>query len=100
MAEASPHSELAREIAREIAALRDDQRREYLDYDPAVHADHHQFIETLIQKQERRQRLWVHVRNTVIGAAVLGFLGLIAKLGAVGFEIFMQGLEAISAPRD
>jgi len=45
------------------------------------HEDHHDFIQEMIAKSERRQALWQRFRLSLVGAVATALVGLLALFG-------------------
>lgn len=48
------------------------------------HSEHHEFIERMIKKEERRQEIWDKVKAQVLG------WGIVAIIGSIGAWILGQ----------
>lgn len=46
--------------------------------DPKSHKEHHDFIEAMVQKEQRKQEMWQKVKTQVVG------WGVIAVIGSIG----------------
>lgn len=69
-------------IATAVTRLRDRQRIEYQDQDPAIHRDHHAWISIQIERERRCKERREKIINTAIGSACLSIIAALAALGA------------------
>jgi hypothetical protein len=52
---------------------------------PETHREHHDFVQALIQKENRKQELWENVKAQVLGWGVIG--SILLAIGAFGAQI-------------
>ncbi len=62
----------------QIALILEEVLEKRAKIDAEIHMEHHEFIRTLIEKEQRKQALWDAVQKQVFGwgaVALIGFLG-------------------------
>lgn len=50
------------------------------------HTDHHEFIEAMMEREQRKQERWEKIQTSLIGSVALIVLGSIGKLILMGVD--------------
>lgn len=80
-------------IAVAVTRLRDKQREEYLDQDPALHRDHHTWIAIQIERERRCKERREKIVNSVIGSLGLSMLTALAAFGVYIVRLIFANLH-------
>jgi hypothetical protein len=54
------------------------------------HDDHHEFIEAIMKREEKKQARWEKIQTSVIGSVALLVLGSVGKLVMMGFDAWVK----------
>jgi hypothetical protein len=52
-----------------------------------LHVEHHQFLETLILREKRKQERWEAIKIHVLGWAILGIIG---SIGTAAYKFWIE----------